>query len=167
VQLVVGRIGRPHGIRGEVTVEVRTDDPGARFAPGSVLATDPSERGPLTVERVRWHSGRLLVGFEGSGDRDAAESLRGTILLVDSADLAPPDDPEEFYDHQLVDLTAISVDGAEIGVVTEVLHTAGQDLLVVRRSVGGEVLVPFVAQIVPKVDVPGKRLVIDPPEGLL
>jgi 16S rRNA processing protein RimM len=167
VQLVVGRIGRPHGIRGEVTVEVRTDDPGARFAPGSALATDPADRGPLVVAAVRWHSGRLLVGFAEVADRTAAERLRGTTLLVDSDDLPPTGDPDEFYDHELVGLAAVSVDGGRLGSVAEVRHTGAQDLLVIRRPAGDEVLVPFVAEIVPEVDVAGGRVVVDPPPGLI
>lgn len=167
MQLVVGRIGRPHGIRGEVTVDVRTDDPGARFAPGSVLATDPADRGPLTVARSRWHAGRLLVAFEGVDDRTSAEGLRGTLLTVDSADLPPTEDPDEFYDHQLIDLEAVSVTGEPLGSVSDVIHTPGQDLLAVRRPSGGEFLVPFVAQIVPEIDLAGGRVVIDPPPGLI
>jgi 16S rRNA processing protein RimM len=167
VQLVVGRIGRPHGIRGEVTVDVRTDDPGARFAPGSVLATDPADRGPLTVRRVHWHSGRLLVAFAGVDDRTAAEGLRGIMLVVDSTDLPPTGDPDEFYDHQLVGLAVVTVGGDDLGSVADVIHTAGQDLLVVQRAAGGESLVPFVAEIVPEVDVRGGRVVVDPPPGLI
>ncbi|MCW2945847.1 MAG: rRNA processing protein RimM [Actinoallomurus sp.] len=164
--LAVGRIGRAHGIRGEVSVEIRTDDPGARFAPGSSLATDPEGVGPLTVETVRTHTGRLLVGFAGYEDRSAAETLRGTLLLVDSADIPPTGDPEEFHDHELIGLTAVTTDGAEVGEVVDVRHS-GQDLLVVRRSDGGDVLVPFVGAIVSEIDVPGGRVVIDPPPGLL
>jgi 16S rRNA processing protein RimM len=93
VQLVVGRIGRAHGIRGEVFVDVRTDDPDTRFAAGSVLATDPADAGPLTVDRFRWHSGKLVVGFAGYADRTAAEGLRGVRLVIDSDDLEPLDDP--------------------------------------------------------------------------
>jgi len=78
--VVVGRIGRPHGIRGEVTVEVRTDTPELRFAPGSVLETDPARLGPLTVAAARWHSGRLLLLAEGVHDRTGAEALRGLVL---------------------------------------------------------------------------------------
>jgi 16S rRNA processing protein RimM len=178
VELVVGRVGRPHGIRGEVTVEVRTDDPDDRFAPGRVLPTDPAESGPLTVERIRWHSGRLLVRFTGIEDRDAAEGLRGTWLVIDSADLPPTDDPDEFHDHELIGLTAVTVDGRKLGTVTDIRHL-GQDLLVVdtaegaggesgqaEDSGGGEVLVPFVAALVPEVDVAAGRVVIDPPPGL-
>ncbi len=169
MQLVVGRVGRPHGLRGEVTVEVRTDDPDQRFSAGSALDTVPAERGPLTVVGMRWHSGTLLVRFAGCDDRNAAEELRDTVLAIDSGDLGPLDDPEEFYDHDLIGLRATTVGGEPVGTVTDVLHH-GQALLVIEgigpRS-GAEILVPFVAAIVPEVDVPGGRVVIDPPEGLI
>jgi 16S rRNA processing protein RimM len=172
MQLVVGRVARPHGIRGEVTVEVRTDDPDLRFAPGSVLATEPAAQGPLTISASRWHSGRLLVTFAGYADRDQAEDLRGTLLVIDSAEVTPAADPEEFHDYQLIGLDVLTSAGEPVGVVTDVLHQ-GQDLLVIRPPDGGaareqrEVLVPFVAAIVPEVDVAAGRLVIDPPPGLL
>jgi 16S rRNA processing protein RimM len=166
MQLVVGRIGRPHGLRGEVTVDVRTDDPDDRFAPGTALATDPAAAGPLVVEQARWHSGTLLVRFEGSDDRTTAEELRGTVLVIDSAELPPTDDPEEFRDHELVGLTVVTVEGAEVGVLREIRHF-GQDLLVINRPGGDEALVPFVAELVPEVDVAGGRIVINPPPGLL
>jgi 16S rRNA processing protein RimM len=169
MRLVVGRVGRPHGLRGEVTVEVRTDDPASRFAAGSVLATDPAGRGPLTVSAARWHSGRLLVAFKGCQDRDAAEALRDTLLEIDSGLLEPLADPEQFYDHDLIGMGVVSVDGEQVGSVVDVLHH-GQDLLVVEgvgaRS-GMEILIPFVVAIVPKVDVAQGRIVIDPPAGLL
>jgi 16S rRNA processing protein RimM len=169
MQLVVGRVGRPHGIRGELTVQVHTDDPDLRFAAGSVLATEPAERGPLTVSSSRWHSGRLLITFAGYDDRDGAEDLRGTLLVMDSADLGPPQDPDEFHDYQLVGLEVRTVAGEPVGVVADVLHQ-GQDLLVVQPPSGqaaDPILVPFVEAIVPEVDVAAGRLVIDPPPGLL
>ena len=170
MQLVVGRVGRPHGIRGELTVQVHTDDPDLRFAAGSVLATEPAARGPLTVASSRWHSGRLLVRFAGYADRDSAEDLRGTLLVMDSAGVAPAG-PDEFHDHQLIGLSVRTVAGEPVGVVTDVLHQ-GQDLLVIQplaapRSGSGQILIPFVAAIVPEVDVQAGRLVIDPPPGLL
>ena len=169
MRLVIGRVGRPHGLHGEVTVQVRTDDPDLRFAAGSVLLTEPAGRGPLTVTDSRWHSGTLLVRFGGVGDRGAAEALRDTVLAIDSEDLASPGDPESFYDHQLVGLTAVTVGGDLVGTVSDVLHH-GQDLLVIdgagERS-GREILVPFVADLVPEVDVTGGRLVVDAPPGLL
>jgi 16S rRNA processing protein RimM len=169
MQLVVGRVGRPHGIRGEVTVDVRTDDPDRRIAAGSVLATEPAAAGPLAVAAVRWHSGRLLVRFDGYSDRTAAEELSGTLLVVDSAELPAPDDPDEFNDHQLIGLSVVTVSGEPVGSVTDVLHY-GQDLLVVAPGGGrpaADILVPFVAALVPEVDVGGGKIVIDPPPGLL
>ncbi len=168
MQLVVGRIRRPHGIRGELSVEVRTDDPEDRFAAGRALRTDPAERGPLTIRSRRWHSGSLLLAFDEVGDRDAAEELRGTWLVVDSSEVGPTGDPDEFHDHELVGLAAVTVGGEPVGVVTDVRHH-GQDLLVIEPAAGGrdDLLVPFVAAIVPEVDVTAGRLVIDPPPGLL
>ena len=185
MQLVVGRITRPHGVRGEVSVEVHTDEPERRFAVGSVLATDPAEAGPLTVASVRWHTGRLLVGFAGITDRGQAEGLRGAWLTLDSAQAGSSDDPDEFHDHELIGLAVVTVSGEPVGRVTDVRHF-GQDLLVIEpagRAEAGPVaagparpgqpvkpdglLVPFVAAIVPEVDVAAGRLVIDPPPGLL
>jgi 16S rRNA processing protein RimM len=176
--LVVGEIVRPHGVRGEVLVHVRTDEPAARFAPGSVLITDPGAspaapegawRPPatLTVESARPHQGRLIVTFEGVHGRDQAEALRRVVLCVDSADLAAPADPDEFHDFQLVGLTAVDRAGAEIGEVVRVDHAPAADMLVLRRPGGRTSLVPFVAAMVPEVDLPGGRVVITPPEGLL
>jgi 16S rRNA processing protein RimM len=164
--VVVGRIGRPHGVRGEVTVEVRSDDPDLRFYVGAVLATDPASRGPLTVTGKRWHRDVLLLTIEGIHSREDAETLRNTELLVDIADLPELEDPDSFYDHQLVGLTARLTDESELGEVTAVRHE-GADLLVVRRPEGGDLLIPFVAAIVPTVDLAGGFLVVDPPEGRL
>jgi 16S rRNA processing protein RimM len=164
--VVVGRIGRPHGVRGEVTVEVRTDDPDLRFTPGAVLATEPADRGPLTVAAGRWHRDVLLLSIEGVGSREEAEALRDTELHVPIGDLPELEDPDVFYDHQLVGLAVRLTDGTSLGEVTAVRHE-GADLLVVRRADRGDLLVPFVAAIVPTVDVAGGFVVIDPPEGLL
>lgn len=167
MQLVIGRIGRAHGIRGDVFVDVRTDDPDDRFAVGSVLATDPADAGPLTVDRVRWHSGKLVLGFAGYPDRTAAERLRGIQLVIDSDELEPLDDPDEFHDHELVGLAVVTTDGAAVGTVDEIIHGPAGELLAVRRETGGEALVPFFREFVPTVDVQGGKVVIDPPEGLL
>ena len=165
--IVVGRIGRPQGIKGEVTVEVRTDDPEDRFAPGRVLQTEPVERGPLTVLGSRMQGKYLIVAFEGPEDRNQAELLRDTMLLLSVADLPPLAEQDEYYDTQLIGLVAVLTDGAPLGEVTDVLHLPGGDVLVVQRGEAAEVLVPFVKAIVPTVDVAGGRLLVDPPEGLL
>ncbi len=167
MQVTVGRIGRPHGVRGDVVVGVRTDEPELRFAPGSRLDTDPVSVGPLTVAGDRWHSGDLLVRFEGISDRTAAAELGGTWLMADSATFAALDDPDVFRDGDLVGLSVRTVDGTVVGTVTDVLHH-GQDILAIQPSAGaGQILVPFVKAIVPEVDIAGGVLVIDPPEGLL
>ncbi len=149
MELVVGRIAKAHGITGEVVVEVRTDDPQSRFVPGRALRLrrprDPAER-EVTVESVRPHGGRLLVRLGGVADRDAAERLRGGLFVVQSADLPPLADPDEF---------------------SEVLHTAGGELLSVRTTSGAELLVPFVAAIVASVSLQDRCIEIDPPPGLL
>ncbi|MDQ4084672.1 MAG: ribosome maturation factor RimM [Actinomycetota bacterium] len=167
MEVVVGRIGRAHGVRGEVAVEVRTDDPGQRFADGAVLGTDPEAAGPLTVASSRPHTGRLLVRFEQVGDRDTAEGLRGVLLTAAVSDADRPVDPEEFYDHQLVGLQVRDEAGAVVGEVADVLHHPAHDLLVVRRGAGGEALVPFVTALVPDVDLERGRLTVADRPGLL
>ena len=165
MQVTVGRIGRPHGIRGDVVVGVRTDEPELRFAVGSRLDTDRADVGPLSVAAMRWQSGELIVRFRGIKDRTAAGELRGTWLSVDSGTLAPTGDPDEFRDHELVGLCVRTIAGAGVGVVEDVLHH-GQDTLIVRAA-SREILVPFVKAIVTSVDVQAGVLVIDPPPGLL
>lgn len=164
--LTVGEIVRPHGIRGEVIVDVRTDEPAARFAVGEVLATENGGPPSLTVEAVRPHQGRLIVVFEGVYDRDLAERLRGVRLCVDSEHVAAPEDPDEFHDHQLVGLRAVTPAGEVVGEVVRVDHAPASDLLVLRRPDGRSALVPFVKAIVPEVDLAGGRVVVDPPAGL-
>ena len=167
MQLVVGQIVRPHGIRGEVVVEVTTDRPDARFVPGSVLATDPAPAGGLQIEAVRPHQGRLIVAFDGVLDRESAEALRGVRLCVDSADVADSEDPDEFNDFQLVGLAAVDAAGQRLGEVVRIEHGPAADLLVVRLVEGRDALVPFVRAIVPTVDLAAGRMVLTPPEGLL
>jgi 16S rRNA processing protein RimM len=167
-EVAIGRVAKAHGIRGELAIEVSTDSPEVRFAVGAVLAArlrDKSRR-TLTIGAARSHSGRLLVRFDEVPDRDRAEELRGALLLADTATLPPTGDPDEFYDHQLEGLAVSTVDGEPIGTVTEVLHGLGGELLAVDAN-GREVLVPFVHQIVPTVDIAGGRVIIDPPDGLL
>ncbi|WP_327326344.1 ribosome maturation factor RimM [Streptomyces sp. NBC_01210] len=167
MQLVVARIGRAHGIKGEVTVEVRTDEPELRLGPGAVLATDPASAGPLTIETGRVHSGRLLLRFEGVRDRNAAEALRNTLLIAEVDPEELPEDPEEFYDHQLMDLDVVLVDGTEIGRITEISHLPSQDLFIVERPDGSELMIPFVEAIVTEIDLEKQRAVISPPPGLI
>jgi 16S rRNA processing protein RimM len=167
VQLVVARIGRAHGIKGEVTVEVRTDEPELRLAPGAVLATDPAAKGPLTIETGRVHSGRLLLRFEGVTDRTGAEALRNILLIAEVDPEELPEEEDEYYDHQLMDLDVVTKDGVEVGRITEISHLPSQDLFIVERPDGSEVMIPFVEAIVTEIDLEEQRAVIDPPPGLI
>lgn len=169
--IVVGRIGRPHGIKGEVSVEPRTDEPDRRFAVGARLKTQherPGAPGPghLTVAGTRWHSGRLLVRFAELADRNAAEAARGTMLLIPFDPDERPEDPDEFYDHQLIGLAVVTTDGRAVGTLKEIVHGSAQDLLVIATD-ASDVLVPFVSELVPEVDLPGRRIVVADRPGLL
>ena len=172
IELVVGRIGKPHGLRGEVTVDVRTDEPERRFAPGTTLRAEAPagvDRRPssLTVARARWHQSTLLVTFEELADRNAAEAARGTVLHATIAHDETPEDPEEFYDHQLVGLDVVDVDGSPIGTVKALVHGSAQDLLTVRTPDGRDALVPFVTALVPEVDLSAGRVVVADRPGLV
>jgi 16S rRNA processing protein RimM len=175
LQLTVGRVVKAHGVGGEVVVEIRTDDPADRFAPGNTLraknSRDGGEERSYVVVDAREHSGRLLVRLAGVEDRDTADALRGSLFVVDSEDLPPIDEPDTYYDHQLEGLRVRTTTGRDVGVVAEVLHTAAGELLAVRRDAGGadkdEVLVPFVSAIVTSVSLQDRSVEIDPPEGLL
>lgn len=162
MKVVVGRIGRAHGIRGDLGVDIRTDEPERRFAPGSSVVYDG---GALTIVSARHHSGRLIVRFEGIDDRNAAETLHGKILEVEVDDDELPEDPEEFYDHQLIGLEA-RVGDKVIGAVSQVIHMPEQDTLAITTDTG-EILVPFVLDLVPEVDVRGGFVLIADMPGLL
>ena len=164
--VAVGRIGRPRGVRGETFVEPWTDDPDSRFAVGTVFASDPVAAGPLTVAAVSTAGGKLVVRFADIDDREHAEGLRGVRLMMPAGARPPLADPDEFYDTDLIGLAARTVAGADLGIVIDVLHAGGADYLVI--DVGGrQPLVPFVAAIVPTVDIAAGYVAIDPPEGLL
>ncbi|ASW86597.1 ribosome maturation factor RimM [Mycobacterium intracellulare] len=169
MELTVGRVVKAHGIGGEIVVEIRTDDPDARFATGNALRGKASRGGgerDFVVESAREHGGRLLVRLAGITDRDAADALRGTLFVVDSDDLPPIDEADTYYDHELEGLHVRTITGRDVGVVAEVLHTAAGELLAVRRE-SGEALVPFVTAIVTSVSLDDGTIEIDPPEGLL
>ena len=165
--VVVARIGKPHGLRGEVTVQLHTDDPESRFANGAVLATQarPGSGVPraLTIRSTRVHKGIWLLGFEEIPDRTGAESLRGTRLVAQ----AQASDDDGWYEDELVGLAVVDRTGTRLGEVTGLEVGAAQDLLLVRLDSGTDAYLPFVEAIVPEVDVEGGRVVVDPPEGLL
>lgn len=176
--LTVGRVVRPHGVRGEVVVDASTDEPGQRFVPGTVLHAQvpgPPPADPaawqvppqLTVTAARPHQDRWIVAFDEVGDRNVAEAVRDVRLQVDSDALPAPEDPDEYHDHQLTGLAAVDPAGGPVGSVTGVEHPPGADLLVVSLPDGNETRVPFVAALVPEVDLAAGHVVCDLPDGLL
>ncbi len=169
---VVARIGRAHGIRGEVSIEVRTDVPGQRFVPGAVLTLVPPENGSaespwtsLTIRSVREHSGTTLLAFQEVRDRSAAGQLRHHLLEAEVDD--GPGEDDAWYGHELAGLRAVSPSGQDLGTVLSLEVGPAQDRLLIRRPDGQQRLVPFVRQLVPSVDVAAGQVVIDAPPGLL
>lgn len=162
IEVLVGHIGRAHGLRGEVTIHATTDSPEQRFAPGSQLLSPT--KGSLTVSTFRLQSGTPVVGFTQAGDRSAAEALRGAELWA----RVPSDevDEDEYHDTVLIGLAAVDLDGRPLGTVTRVLHLPAQDVLELDTP-DGQRLVPFVTELVPEVDTAAGRVVINPIPGLL
>jgi 16S rRNA processing protein RimM len=164
MQLQVARIGKPHGIRGEVTVQVLTDAPGDRFVPGTEFVVEPAKAGPLTISSARWNKDILLLGFEGISTRNQAEEIRGAKLFIETEELDGNDD-EGWYEHELVGLEA-RVGSQIVGKVAALNTMPVQDLLVIEGTDGKEILVPFVEEIVPEVNVEGGYVQLTPPPGL-
>ena len=162
MKLNVGRIGRAHGILGEATIEVRTDEPERRFAVGAVVSTDNPIANELTVSSARVHNGILLLGFEGISDRNGIEKLRNTLMYADVDINEAGEDEDDYHVQQLIGLRAELEDGSEYGVVTDVLNLPAQDCLAIKTK-SGEVLIPFVRQLVPVVDLANKKVVVIPP----
>lgn len=160
--VLVARIGKPHGLRGEVTVQVHTDLPQERFVVGAAFTSDP-DRGSLTVRTARLHNGIQLLSFDEATDRTAAEALRGTRLFAP----ADADEDDAFYEDDLVGLPVFDTVGARLGVVGALHSRPAQDLLEIELPDGRTAYLPFVEQIVPTVDLDAGRIVADPPPGLL
>jgi 16S rRNA processing protein RimM len=166
LQLVVARIGRAHGIRGEVTIELRTDNPAERFEVGRIFKTEPERFAPLKIASIRNHNGTLLLSFEGREDRNAIEELRNVLLIADVDIPIPSPEDDEFHATLLIGCRVFTEDGLELGEVVDILQLPTQDTLVVKRD-GKEILVPFVKKHVPDVDVKEKRIVVREMEGLI
>jgi 16S rRNA processing protein RimM len=167
VLVTVGRIGRAHGIKGEVGIDVRTDEPDRRFADGATLVTDAKVSRTLTVASSRWHSGKLLVKFAEVPDRTAAEQLRNLVVQSEIDEDERPEDPDEYYDRELIGLAVRTTDGADVGEVIDVVHLPSQDLLEIRRPAGNAVLVPLVEELVPELNLDKQYVVVADRPGLL
>ena len=160
MRLLVGRIGRAHGILGEATIEVRTDEPNRRFAIGNQVSTDT--QGDLTIISGRVHNGILLLGFAGFDDRNAIEKLRNTLLYAEVDINETSDVEDEYHVLQLVGCQVILESGEVFGEVIDVINLPGQDLLAIKTD-EGEQLIPFVHQLVPTVDITNKKITVIPP----
>ena len=161
MRLLVGRIGRAHGILKEATIEVRTDEPDRRFAIGNKVQTD--KHGELKIISGRVHNGILLLGFEGINNRNEIEKLRDTLIYCDVDINEPGIDEDDYHVLQLIGCAAHLETGEKIGEVTDVVNLPGQDLLAINTQTG-EILIPFVHQLVPVVDILNKKVVVVPPE---
>lgn len=164
MKLTVGIIGAPHGLKGEVKIDVRTDKPELRLYPGASLETIPPEEGPLVIAAVREYKGATYVRFTDISDRNAVETLRGVRLIVESDEEEPEEDA--WYPHELVGLEALDPEGYELGIVKDLYLRPAQDLLVVEEPDGQLAYVPFVRDIVREVDIADHCVVIDAPAGL-
>lgn len=163
MELTIARIGRAQGLRGEVSVDLRTDDPQSRFATGAVLETKPAQHGPLTVARTRTSSGRFYVQFEEIADRTAAEALNGVELVIQAE---RSDEEDAWYLHELEGLAVELEDGTVVGKVVGLEYLPAQDALVIKERNGTRTLLPFLERFVPVVDIEGGRVVVTPPGGL-
>ncbi|AWB95777.1 ribosome maturation factor RimM [Agromyces badenianii] len=167
-QLRVGRLLKAHGLKGAIKVELYTDDPARRFVPGAEFSLQVPDSSPwhgknLVLRELRWYNGHAVGFFDGVDDRTAAEGLAKAILWVTHVEEEAPED-DAWYDHQLIGLAVVR-DGERIGEVAHVDHLPAQDLLIVKTR-GGEVMVPFVSAIVPEVDLAAGTLTVTPPPGL-
>ena len=160
MRLLVGRIGRAHGVLGEATIEVRTDEPDRRFSIGAVVQTD--DHGELTIKSGRVHNGILLMGFNGITDSNGIEKLRNTLLYAEVDINESNGDEDEYHVMQLIGCQALLENGEKFGEITDVINLPGQDLLAIETA-QGEQLIPFVHQLVPTVDVINKKVIVIPP----
>jgi 16S rRNA processing protein RimM len=168
-KLRVGRLVKAHGLKGAIKLELYTDSPDQRFKPGQVLELQVPETSEwfgktITVSELRFYNQSPVLFLEGIEDRSKAETLIKAILLIETEADVLPEEPEAWYDHQLVGLRAL-VGQESVGTVIRVDHLPAQDLLAIETA-NGEVLVPFVKQIVPEVDIKSGQLVLTPPDGL-
>lgn len=164
MKLTVARIGRAHGLKGEVTVELHTDIPAERLTDGARFDTEPATAGPLTVVKTRTQAGRWYVVFAEITSRELADAARGTELIIEGEE---SDEEDAWYVHELVGLAVVRPDGTEVGKVVDLQSMPAQDLLIVKQPGGQRAMIPFVEEFVPEVDVAAGRVVVTPPYGLL
>ena len=164
VFLAVGKLRRPHGVHGEIIMDVLTDFP-ERIHPGMILYTGP-QRQPLRLHGLRWHGSAMLVEFDGYETPESVGELRNQYTCVPTAD-RPPLPEGEYYQHQLIGLKVVSEQGETLGSVSEILSTGANDVYVVRPEIGKEILIPAVDDFVVAVDLERGELRVRLLPGLL
>jgi 16S rRNA processing protein RimM len=164
MKVTVARIGRAHGLKGEVSLELRTDAPETRLMPGATFETEGGSVGHLTLLRARQQSGRWYAAFAELTDRNSAEAAHGTVLVIEAA---AGEEEDAWFVHELVGLSAVRPDGTVVGEVVDLMDMPAQDVLVVREPGGNRAMIPFIEAFVPEVDIAGGRVVVTPPYGLL
>jgi 16S rRNA processing protein RimM len=162
MKVTVARVGKAIGLKGEVSLELRTDSPETRLVRGATFDAEPASVGQLTLLAVRQQSGRWIAKFAEIDDRTAAENARGIELLVEA-----DEEDDAWYVHELVGLSVVRVDGTEVGEVVDLLDLPAQDVLVVRQPSGNRAMIPFIEAFVPEVDIDAGHVVVNPPYGLL
>ncbi|MFT4147575.1 MAG: ribosome maturation factor RimM [Micrococcaceae bacterium] len=162
MKVKIARIGKPHGVRGEVTAQLFTDQPEQRFSKGTVIET--SKDSTLTVKGHRWNKDRILLSFEEINNRNQAEEMRNILLFAEAVAAEANDDA--WYPHEIEGLD-VEYQGKKIGTVQHMEVREAQDLLTIELEDHREALVPFVEEIVPVVDIEQGKIEITPPQGLL
>ncbi|OKL47203.1 16S rRNA processing protein RimM [Boudabousia liubingyangii] len=163
MDVIVAKVGAPVGLKGYVRLEIRTDNIRERFAKGNILRPSNPKLAPLTVKGLRKQGAKIVAAFEELDNPETAAHYRGCELLVDSDETAEPD---AYYPHQLRGLKVLDLDGQEIGTVTELIFSVGQEILEIKLHSGKVVLLPFVLELVPEVDLDAQSVTVDPPAGL-
>lgn len=163
-RILVARIGAPHGVRGEVRLTAFGDDPAALIGYGPLATRDGRT---VRIAGLKAIGDRLVARLKGISDRNAAEALTNLDLYVDRAKLPPPEDEDTFYHADLIGLAAETLAGAPLGTIVAVPNFGAGDLLEIAPLRGATLLVPFTKVIVPTVDLAGRRVLVDPPAGLL
>ncbi len=156
--VVIGRLRKPHGLRGEMLLEVLTDHPEVRFYPGAVIYVGP-RRIALTIRDVKPHRDGLLLAFEGYPDRTSVEPLRNQWITIETDEVVPPHESDEYYDFQVLGMEVRTEEGRTLGQLVEIIETAGNDVFVVEPEVGPEILLPATGEVLREVR-PDEGLVI-------
>ncbi len=165
-RVIIGRLRKPHGLRGAMVLEILTDHPEARFYPGAVLFVGPRQV-PLTLRTVQPFRDGLLVTFEGYADRSAVEPLRNQWITIPAEEAIAPAEEDEYYDFEMLGLEVVTEEGRVLGRLVEILETGANDVFIVEPEEGPPILLPAIAEVLREVDFTAGRLTVHLLPGLL